>query len=127
MHFQNVNLDTYQHKDLLKLFDDFPGEIHPDVGNFTEAPTGEFYWSVTHEGRKAEGQSILPAGSYESAFGKYKDFLSDLFGLFDNSMTLYFRMLPTVVSNENGKYIIWSRFLISGEKAFQSAEMKEFG
>ena len=55
MFLQNARLQTYPHKEIIDLFDEFPGKIYPWVGNFNEAPTGERYLTVTHNGVKEEG------------------------------------------------------------------------
>ena len=121
MHLENVDLETYPYKDILGLFDDCVCTIHPDVGNFRHAPTGEEYWTITHDGKRGEGEKVVTAKTYEGMFESYRWFLNNLFSHYNYRYTLYFRTLPTI-QTYNDEYSLYSRFLISDKPVIQNAD-----
>lgn len=104
MYFQNLNLNTYPYKEFIDLFEKFPGEIYPWVGNFSEAPTGEEYITVN-------------ADSSDDYIKSVKTF----FSLSNEDDVLYFRRFPGWLSY-NDKPEIYSRFLISSKPVIQFAD-----
>ena len=103
MFLQNVKLNTYPYKEFIELFDKFPGEIYPWVGNFSEAPTGEKYVTVNADDTD-----------------EYTDRIRNTFSVCDERCVLYFRRLPSI-QTYCGEPAIYSRFLISSKPVIQFA------
>ena len=123
MHFENLDLSTYPYKEIIELFEKFPGEIYPWAGNFRYAPTGEPYWTIMQSGYKKEGEASPCCTSYREAFVNYKVAVLVLFERCSKDDTLYFRRFPSPVFEgvgEKEEHRIYSRFLISGKPVIQS-------
>ena len=120
MILNNFDLESYPHKELIELFDKFPGKIYPWVGNFNLCPTGASYATVTQNGIKPEG---FPMGnlcrSQEEVIDQYCRVIIKLFNNADETFTLYFRQVPKVRCKD-GMYSIWSRLHISDWEIIQS-------
>lgn len=96
-----------------------------EVGNFSEAPTGQKYETVCSAGRKSEGAHIIWIAGKEMAvslfLGIFEGMAKEAVEMAEGDLWIYWRHHPEVLTF-NGLQTVYTRFLISDRPQIQSAD-----
>ena len=103
----------------------FKGTVHPDVGNFSQCPTGEAYWTICSGGIKEEGVITESFPNAAQAVNEYKKFVLSAVEAIEKygngKEVLYWRKLPEL-RREKNRFYVRSRFIISNKPQIQGSD-----
>jgi len=124
-------LEPVERDEFMRVFDCVGLRIHPELGNFAFAPTGELYWMVCCQGIVPIGQGrLLGYATKNTAIREFNQAVRKLMDeIFDRCpapelFTVYFRQYPHFVEVDGG-YNVKSRFLISCGRMIYPADYNE--
>jgi hypothetical protein len=92
-----------------------------ECGNFSQAPTGEPYLTVTSGGVKPEGEPAYYYPEKKQAIATWFECFKAFCQLSGSGYNLYWRRKP-FLAEIDGKFSVFSRFLISDKPVIQDAD-----
>lgn len=92
-----------------------------ECGNFSQAPTGEPYLTVTSGGVKPEGEPAYYYPEKKQAIETWFSHFRSLCRLARSGSTIFWRRKP-FLAEINGRFSVFSRFLISEKPVIQNAD-----
>lgn len=94
--------------------------VHPEVGNYYLAPTGEPYIELCNGYIRPEGAPAFRCGTAEEAIAAWRNGV--LAYVSQRGGALYWRCRPVLDRYDNG-YVVYSRLLVSHKRPVQPARL----